>query len=69
MVIVWKSKDLSNENIKLPATSDNCINSRLGCFNIPKFRVEFNGSCSKPDRVTFASKKIINLHATFETKS
>lgn len=69
MVIAWKSKDLSNENIKPPATSDNSVNSRLGYFNVPKFRVEFNGCCSKPDRVTFASKKIINLYAHFETKS
>ena len=28
-VIVWKLKDLSNESIKLPATSDNSLNQDI----------------------------------------
>ena len=40
-----KSKGLSNESIKPPATSDNSLNPKLSYFNYSKFRVEFSGSC------------------------
>ena len=35
MVMPWKSKDLSNESSKPPATSDNSLNSRQNYFNNP----------------------------------
>ena len=38
-------------------------------FNNSKFQVEYNGSCLKPDRVSFAPKKTIKLCNTFEIKS
>ena len=43
--------------------------SRVDCFNDTKFWIEFNGNCLKSHRVTFDSKKIINLYITFEIKS
>lgn len=43
-VLAWKSKDLSDENIKPSATPDNSVNPRLDYFNNPKFQVEFYGS-------------------------
>ena len=37
----WKSKGLSNEIIKLPATKTNSLNPKLDYSNIPKFQVKF----------------------------
>ena len=45
IVVSWKSKGLSNEVIKPPATNNNSPNPKLDYFNIPKFRVKFEGSC------------------------
>ena len=36
----------------------NSLVPTLDYFNNPKFRVEFNGRCLKPDRVTFPPEKI-----------
>ena len=52
-----------------PAISDNSLNPILHYFNNSKFQVDFNGSCLKPDRANFASRKRINLCITFEAKS
>ena len=49
-------KGLLDESIKCPATSDNSVSPKLDYFNNPKFRVNFNGSCSTTDRV-FTLKK------------
>ena len=35
--MTWKSRGLSNESIKTPATSDNSLNPKLDYFNNPKF--------------------------------
>ena len=35
--MMWKSRGLSNESIKAPATSDNSLNPKLDYFNNPKF--------------------------------
>ena len=42
----WKSKGLSNETIKLPATSDNGLNWEVNYYGT-KVRQEFRGSCLK----------------------
>ena len=60
-----KSKGLSGESIKLPATLDNSLSPRLDCFNKPKFRVDFNGNCLQSGRA-FDLNKIINLYTVFE---
>ena len=69
MVMAWKPKVLSDESIKPPPTSGNSFNLRLVYFNNPKFPVEFNGSCLKPDKLFFTPYIIINLHITFKIKS
>ena len=69
MIIAWKCKGLSNGSIKLPATWDNSFNPRLDYLNTAKFRMQFNGSCLRHDKVIFTPDKIINLHTTFELKS
>ena len=68
MVMTWKSKGLSGESIKLPATLDDILNPRLDYFNNPKFRVQFNGSCLKTDSVGF-NYKSIDLYINYEIKS
>ena len=42
----WKSKGLSNETIKPPATSDNSLNPIVNYY-VTKVRLEFRGSCLK----------------------
>ena len=61
MIMVWKSKSLSSESIKPPATADNSLNPKVNYFNNPKFGVEFDGNCLKPDKVTFTPNVIIRL--------
>ena len=67
VVMTWKSKGLSSEIIKPPATSDNSLNARLDYFDNAKFRVEFNGSSLKTSLQKF--HKRINLHKIYELKS
>ena len=42
----WKSKRLSDESIKPPATSGNSLNPELNYYGTNK-RVKFTGSCLK----------------------
>ena len=50
-------KGLSDESIKLPATTGNSFVPRLDYFNNFELQVESNGSCLKIDRVSCAPKK------------
>ena len=49
----WKSKGVSKETIKPPATSDNSLNPNVS-YNGTKARLEFRGSCLKQDKSTFS---------------
>ena len=44
-ILSWKSKGLSAESIKLPATSDNSLTPALSYYDDFKVRVKFTGSC------------------------
>ena len=59
---------MSDESIKLPATSDNSLSPRLDYFNNPKFQEKFNGSCLKTVSAGFNYERI-NLLITYEIKS
>ena len=48
----WKSKGLSTESIKPPATSDNSLNPKLNYYGT-KTRVKFTGSCLKQSKLTY----------------
>ena len=61
----WKSKELSNESIKTPSTSNNFLNPLLDYVNA-KIRVEFNGSCLKQDKATFNYGTIVNIYIAYE---
>ena len=45
----WKSKELSDESIKPPATSNNNLAPSLNYIGI-KTRVKFDASCLKQDK-------------------
>ena len=53
----WKSKGLSDETIKPPATSDNSLSPLIDYLD-HKIRLKFNGGCSKQQ------SKPINTHST-----
>ena len=55
-VLSWRSKEISNESIKPPTTSDSSINPKLSYYG-NKTRVQFTGSCLKQLKFTFTHKK------------
>ena len=61
----WKSKELSNEIIKTPTTSDNFLNSLLDYVGT-KIRVKFSGSCLKQDKATHNHGTIVNIYIVYE---
>ena len=48
----WKSKGLSAECIKPPATSDNSLTPALS-YHGTKARVKFTGSCLKQSNISY----------------
>ena len=61
----WKSKGLSNETIKSPATFDNSLNPKVNYYGV-KARLEFRESCLKQDKSTFNHGKIVNIYIAYE---
>ena len=47
----WKSKGLSDESIKPPATSDNSLSPLIDYLG-DKIRLKFNGGCLKQPKRT-----------------
>ena len=64
-VLSWQSKELSNESIKSPTTSNNSLNPRLS-FNDTKIKVQFTESCLKHSKFTFTHKKVVNKYIAHE---
>ena len=64
-VLSWQSKGIPNENIKPSTTSNNSLNSRLGC-NATKVRVQFTKSCLKQSDHIFTHQKIVNIYIFYE---
>ena len=65
MLVVVKSKDLSDERINSIAISNYSITSKLSYY-IKKIRVEFNGSCWKKDKITYIYGKTVNVYIVYE---
>ena len=59
----WKSKRLSEESIKPPATSDCKLNPKVNYYGT---RLELRGSCLKQDKSTFNHGKIVNIYIVYE---
>ena len=60
-----KSKGLSAETIKLPATSDNSLTPALSYYGA-KIRVRFYGSCLKQPKVLYTHGTIVNICIVYE---
>ena len=61
----WRSKEISNESIKPPTTTDNSLSPRLSYYGT-KIRVQFTGSCLKQTKFTFTHKKLVNIYIVYE---
>ena len=59
-ISAWKSKDFSDQNIKLSAASNNGLVPALNYVNT-KSRAKFDGSCLKQDKVTVTHKKLLKI--------
>ena len=65
-IYFWKRKELSDENIKAPTTSDYRHNPQFSYLG-NKTRKEFEGSCLKQDKITYTHGKLINIFIVYET--
>ena len=61
----WKSKGLSDETIKLSATSDNSLSPLIDYLG-DKIRLIFNGDCLKQPKVTYTHRKTVNIYIVCE---
>ena len=64
-VSLWKSKGLSDEAIKPPATSDNSLTLALSYYD-NKTRVKFTGNCLKQPKLSCAHRKVVNIYIVYE---
>ena len=64
----WKSRGLSNENIKPPTTSDNSLAPSLNYYG-NKIRVKFTGSCLKQPKILYTHGKVVNIYIVYELAS
>ena len=67
-ILSWKSKGLSDETIKSPATSDNSLNSLIliRLYVDDKIRLKFSGSCLKQPKTQYTHGKIVNIYIVYE---
>ena len=56
----WKSKGLSVETIKPPATSDNSLTQVLNYYGT-KTTVKFTGSCLKQLKISYTHGKVVKI--------
>ena len=61
----WKSKRLSAENIKPPATSNNSLNPALSYYGT-KTRVKFTASCLKQPKIAYTHGKVVNIYIVYK---
>ena len=60
-----KSKGLSAETIKPPATSDNSLTPAISYYGT-KTRVKFTGSCLKQPKISYTHRKVVNIYIVYE---
>ena len=64
-ISAWKSKGLSDEIMKPPATSGNSLAPSLNYIGF-RPRIRFDGKYLKQDKVTFIRKNIVNIYIVYE---
>ena len=63
-----KSKGLSAETIKPPATSDNSLTPAISYYGT-KTRVKFTGSCLKQPKISYTHSAIVNIYIVYELRA
>ena len=61
----WKSKGLSDENIKPPSISDNSFSPLIDYIHT-KISLKFNGSCLKQIKISYTHGAIVNICIVYE---
>ena len=61
----WKSKGLSDETIKAPATSDNSLSLLIDYLG-NKIRVKFSGGCLIQQKSSYTHRTIVNIYIVYE---
>ena len=64
-IYYWQSKGLSDEKINSIKTHNHRITPKLNYYGT-KTRVEFNGSCSKQNNITYIHGKVVNIYLVYE---
>ena len=64
-ISLLKSKGLSDETIKPPATSDNSLTPLIGYLG-SKTRITFTGSCFKQPDISYTHRTIVNIYIVYE---
>ena len=65
-ILSWKSKRLSDDTIKPPATSDNSLSPLIDYLD-KKVRLKFNGGCSKQqNKPIHTHSTIVNIYNVYE---
>ena len=64
-ILSWKSRGLSNESIKPPATYDNSLTPELSYYDF-NIRVKCTGSCLKQPKITYTHKNVVNIYIVYE---
>ena len=61
----WKSKALSGQTIKPPATSDNSLTPTVS-YHGTKTRVKFTGSCLQQSNISYTHGRVANIYIVYE---
>ena len=61
----WQSKELSDETIKLPDTSDNSLTPSIDYLG-NKIRIKFTGSCLKQPKISYNHGAIVKVYIVYE---
>ena len=61
----WKSKELSAESIKPPATSDNSLTLALSYYGT-KTRRKFSRICLKQSKISYTYGNVVNIYVAYE---
>ena len=65
-ISAWKSKGISDESIKSPATFGNSLATSMK-YIVARSRIKYDGQCLKQDKVTFTHKKVVNIYIVYKT--
>ena len=64
-VLSWQSKELSNESIIPPTTTNNSLTPELNYYGT-KTRVKFTRNCLKQSNHIYTHEKVVNIYIVYE---